>query len=227
MVDQIRNEFVPGQDKGFVGEFKIGGSHFLASHHLIEAWSLFQRDNPALVGEVCPGRTADIVRAVLSGTLDLGLCFSPLKHPDLEIQALQEGQMLLVVRKDHQVLKDMRHSKRTLARLSDFPAVIHKAAPGVDICEDHPELVRHGIKCQIANYFESDDLAVKTISSSDSWSLLPDIVVRQHRKVLAELPLPRGWNAPYTVSAIVRKSRKDSPIIGLFLKTLTRLLAGL
>lgn len=219
-VEKIRSEFIPGQDKGFVGDFRIGGSHFLAINYLSLAWDKFQKNNPGLVGELISGRTADILKSVLTGTLDVGVCFSPLKHPELQVHELYKGRLLLLVKKGHPALRKMRRANSEISILSDYPAIIHKATPGVDICEEHKEFARHGIKCNVANYFESDDLAVNTILRSDSWSLLPDVVLKKYRTSLIAVPLPKDWTAPYNISAVFRKNRANSPIVKTFLETL-------
>ena len=75
--------------------------HFLAAHHLNPRWLDFQKKHPELVGEVRPGRTADVVKSLLAGQVDIGLCFSPLKHPELVMTELHRGRLLPVVRKGH------------------------------------------------------------------------------------------------------------------------------
>jgi DNA-binding transcriptional LysR family regulator len=219
-VEEIRSDFIPGQDKGFIGDFRVGGSHFLATNYLSLAWDKFQKNNPGLVGELIPGRTADILSSILRGTLDVGVCFSPLKHPELQFHELHKGQLVLLVRKGHPALKKITKANPDISILSNFPAIVHKSTPGVDICEEHSEFAKHGIKCKVANYFESDELAVNTILRSESWSLLPDVVLKKYQTSLAAIPLPKNWTAPYEISAVFRKSRLNSPIVKTFLKTL-------
>jgi len=118
---------------------------------------------------------------------------------------------------------DLEHNTKSnpdLSILSNYPAIIHKSTPGVDICEEHTEFARHGIKCKVANYFESDELAVNTILRSDSWSLLPDVVLKKYHTSLAAISLPKDWTAPYEITAVFRKSRANSPIVKTFLSAL-------
>jgi len=221
-VDQIRSEFIKTQSGVFHGDFKIGGSHFLANHFLNRAWNQFQSLNPSLIGEVSPSRTSDVVKSVIAGTLDLGLCFSPLRHPDLVIEHLYLGQLFPVVRKGHPVLKFSKNRKSTLSALSKYPAILHKPSAGADFCEDHPEFLKRGIQCRVENYFESDDLAVETIISTQVWSLIPDLVTKQYRDKISQLPVPKDWKAPYSVSLVFRQTRRDSPIIQAFSKLMKR-----
>ena len=160
------------------------------------------------------------LKFVLNGTLDVGVCFSPLRHPELQMQELHRGELRLVIKKSHPVLKKISLTKPDLSVLSKYPAIIHKGTPGVDVCEDHPEFTKNRIKCQITNYFESDELAVNTISRGESWSLLPDLVAAEHQSKLALVPTPKNWNAPYTISAVFRKARAHNPVVESFLNCL-------
>jgi DNA-binding transcriptional LysR family regulator len=217
-VEQIRAEFAGGSAESFVGEMKLGGSHFLAVHVLNGIWTAFQKRHPKLIGEICPGRTGEILKAVLAGTLDFGLCFSPLNHPDLVVRDLLAGKLVPVVRKGHPLSRAAGQTEKSLRALSEYPAIVHKALPGVDLCEDHPELKKWGIHARVTNYFESDDLAVETLLASESWALLPDFVARHYQKKLHVLSLPKSWGATYVVSSVIRKARKDSPVIAALIE---------
>src|ERR1700746_2801415 len=103
------------------------------------------------------------------------------------------------VRKGHPFMKSK--NTFTMQLLNAFPAAVHKSAPGVDICETHPNFAKQGIIPKISFQFDSDDLAVANLKASDSWALLPDIVIQSSPELVA-VPHPRGWSAPYSVAMV-------------------------
>ncbi len=213
-VEGIRTDFSQGRSAEFQGELRMSGSHFLSAHFLNRCWIDFHRRHPKLVGEVRSAGTAEVIKSLLAGHVDVGLCFSPLKHPELVVREIHRGRLVPVVRKGHPLLGS--GLRRLLPSLSKYPSIVHKAAVGSDICEDHPELARNGIRCRASGYFESDDLAVEALASGDAWSLLPELVLKRHGARLRGVPVPKDWSAPYTVGVVYRKSRENSPVVAAF-----------
>jgi DNA-binding transcriptional LysR family regulator len=199
------------------GSYRLGGSHFLASRFLAGAWTDLLRENALLSGEVCALATASVISEVLRGAMDFGLCFSPLTHPDLHAIVLRRGHLLLTVGRRHPLLRV--RSRLDLARLSAYPAAIHKSAPGVDVCDSHPNFARYGIVPNIAFMFDSDDLAIENLKESRAWSLLPDIVIRRSEH-LAALPHPADWRAPYDVALVCRKAQQHDVVFQMLRRKL-------
>jgi DNA-binding transcriptional LysR family regulator len=211
-----------GSNAEIQGHYRLGASHFLAGRFLTEAWTRLQVDNHQVTGEICAMSTVTVLSDVLRGTLDFGMCFSPQTHPDLEETRVYSGQLRLAVRKSHPLLS--RKGKGfNLVELSDFPATIHKSAAGIDICETHPNFEKYGIKPKITLQFDSDDLAIRNLEDSDSWSLLPDIVLRDSKR-LNEIPHPRAWNAPYTIALVRRRKGLESVIFSILRRNVEMLL---
>jgi DNA-binding transcriptional LysR family regulator len=205
------------------GSYRLAASHFLATRYLARAWIGLQREHPRLEGELCSMATTLAVDEVLKGTLDLALCFSPLRHPELKHVELYQGQLRLAVRKGHPIL---RRGRVRLQDLSAYPATLHKAAPGVDVCEVHPMFEAFRIEPRIRCLFDSDDQAVESLVRTDSWALLPDVVIRTFGSRLRALAAPRGWNAPYQVSAVLRPHRSENQTMVLLIERLRALLAA-
>jgi DNA-binding transcriptional LysR family regulator len=203
------------------GSYRIGASHFLAPRYLARAWTSLQREHEKLEGELCSMSTHLAMAGVLDGTLDLALAFSPLRHPELQSFTLYEGTLLPTVRKNHPLVR--RPGKPSIKSLSDYPATLHKSAPGVDVCEVHPMFERFGVATRIRCLFDSDDQAVESLLHTDSWSLLPDLVVQTYRTSLRALPVPKGWDAPYSVAAVVRPHRTENQTILLLIARLRSL----
>ena len=206
------------------GSYRLGASHFLATRVLARGWISLQREHPKLDGELCSMATATALQEVFAGTLDLALVFSPLRHPELRLFDLYEGQLVIVVRRGHPILRVPERTR--LHGISAYPAMLHKAGTGVEICEVHPMFEKFGIEPQIRCLWESDDQAVEGVVNSDSWAMVPDYIVRRVGTKVSTLPLPRGWIAPYTISAVTRPHRADNQTLLLLIERMRAVLAS-
>jgi LysR family cyn operon transcriptional activator len=185
-----------------VGSYRVGASHFLASRVLAPAWIRIQARHPKLTGEICSMSTALVMNEVVKGSLQFGLCFSPLRHSEIEEIELHRGTLLLAVGDHHPLLKQKKRFDP--ASLSAYPATIHKSASGVDICETHPAFERFGIEPKIKIMFDDDATAIECLRTTDAWSLLPELVAGK-TKGIQTLPSPKNWSAPYHVSLVMRR----------------------
>lgn len=201
---------VTGSDEDLRGHYRLGGSHFLATHVLTDSWNRLQEDYPKLVGEISSLPTAQVISEVVSGQLDFGLCFSPFRHPEVAIEELHQGQLVLAVKNQHPLLQ--KSAGEAFKALADFPAVIHKGRPGVDLCEDHPIFDQYGIEPDVKFLFDNDDCAIQKVTRSEAWTMLPDVIVEHFSKKMKQINLPKQWSAPYTIALIFRKDR-GSPVI--------------
>ncbi len=210
-INMLANE-INLKQLAFRGYLSVGGSFFLASRYLQAVVDETQNKNPELRTENSPLRTAQVIQDVLSGLLDYGLCFSPHGHPSLERNLLYSGELKIVVSKKHPVLKLIHKKEFKLASLNQYPAALHKFAPGIDYCENHPAFEQFGIKPKIDQYFHSDELCIQSVVRRNLWTMIPDVVSDHYRSALVELPLPRAWNAPYEICSIYRKTMKNRSI---------------
>jgi DNA-binding transcriptional LysR family regulator len=213
---------VGGSKESLSGNYRLAASHFLASRYLGPAWSELQSKYPQISAELNAMSTANVLSEILSGALDAGLCFSPLPHPDLRSVELYSGQLQIALRKNHPLLK--KPPKEQLGHLSQYPAVIHKAIPGVEFCEDHPMFSQFGITAKTKCYWDSDDVAIEVMKKTDSWSMMPDIACRSHQSSIATLKPPAGWSAPYFIAFVFRSHRAENPFLGLLREEMQRLL---
>ena len=206
------------------GTYRLAASHFLATRVLAHAWISLQREHPKLDGELCSMHTANAIHEVIQGTIDLALVFSPLRHPELRAFELYAGQLVIVVRRGHPILREKEQAR--LHGISAYPAMIHKSAPGAEICEVHPMFDKFGIEPEIRCQWDNDEQAIEGVLHSDSWAMVPDYTVEQYGKSVCTLPLPRGWNAPYTIAAVIRPHRTDNQTLLLLIERMRGVLAG-
>lgn len=213
LLDQVSELKVSLRDnkENLSGSYRLAASHFLASRFLAPSWGRIQTRYPQLAVELNSMSTANVHSGILSGALDAGLCFTPLAHPEIKKHELWTGELQIAVRKKHPLFKVPE--KDRLGLLSQYPAVIHKAIPGAEICEDHPMFAKFGITAKIKCLWDSDDLGVEIMKKTDSWSLLPDVVCQSYQGSIETLKSPAGWIAPYSVALIFRAHRADNPFI--------------
>jgi DNA-binding transcriptional LysR family regulator len=197
--DELASEQVAQQ-----GHYRLAATHGLCARRLVPAWSRIQAKNPLLTAEVYTLRSADVAAGVASGEYDFGLCFSPQESPSLGSRVLYRGQLVIAVRRGHPLLK-LPPAARA-AKVSDYPASLAKAFSGVDNCESHPVFGRFDIAPKLEFMFDSYDVAVERLCSTDSWSLFPDILLDDAGGRLAAI-VPPGWNAELRVTALWPKHR--------------------
>lgn len=215
---------IQGKAAQLRGNYRLGASHFLASHVFTRAWSKLQNHHPELTGEICSLPTAQVLRELVSGTLDLALCFSPFQHPELKQLEIYRGKLVVAVRVRHPLLKSQE--KKAILGLSDFPAAIHKGQPGVELCEAHPIFARYKIRPKIRLSFDSDACAVERVASSDSWTMIPDLVAKAFSKQVKVISHPSDWDAAFFVALVFRNDREMNPIIKAVRLQLEDLLAS-
>ena len=184
----------------------------MANHFLQAVLDETQKKNQDLRTENSPLRTTQVIQDVLSGLLDYGVCFSPHGHPELEKKVLYTGQLKVVVSKHHPLVKLAKKKEFKFESLNDYPATIHKFSAGVDYCENHPAFKQFGIQPKVFQYFHSDELCVQSLLTQNLWTLVPDVVENFYKAELFSIPLPKGWDAPYEISTLYRKTMKNRAI---------------
>lgn len=198
--DDIRSETVELQ-----GNYKMAASHDLCMRFLTPSWIELQNQSPRLSGELYTVRSAQVVAGAISGEYDLGLCFNPVEHPDLTAKKLFTGQLQLVVRKDHPILK--KKEPERFSGLSQFPAVLPKSFQGIDVCERHPMFEKFQIKIKPNFLFDCYGVGLLKVASSDAWSLVPEWLIKEQKQTLKALVPTSGWDAPYHLAAVWSKDR--------------------
>lgn len=184
------------------GRYRLAASHFLATELLAPAWFDLQDKYPKLVGDLRSMDTGVLVGDVLSGRLDLGLVFSVVNHPEIELIKIHEGDLVIVVHKSHPILK----KRVDIKTLSQYPSVTHKSAQGSEICEGHPIFPRLGIVPQTSVYFDSDEIALAKIKRSQAWALLPDFIAKKRPKDFEVVYRDKSGQTTYFIAAIKRRS---------------------
>ncbi len=216
-LEEIRNH-VASADRALDGHFKVGAVHVYCELGLVPLVNLLLKKHPCLSLDLLTLRSADVVVRVLDQSLDLGICFSPQKHPHLESRVLSQGRLKVYVRSDHPIFKH----KEPLYNLKSYRAVMPKAFGGIDVCESHPVLKAHGIKPNVSVSFDSYGVGLKIIAGTDGWGFFPDWLENTPRFPLKAIDLPPTWSAHYTLQALWTKHRPMSIAVNQLLTELTK-----
>jgi DNA-binding transcriptional LysR family regulator len=196
-ITQLKND-LQSADIEPTGKFNIAAAHGLADKWLLPLINQLQLRYKKIVFEFSTMRSAQIVEEIAKGSLDFGICYSPLSQPLIKIQSLFDDPMYITCRKGHPLL-----SKKN-KNFSEYPCALPKALLGVEVCEDHPMLKKFKIKSDVTFVFDSYDIAANKIISSDAWSLIPDFFIQYYglKKIV-----PIGWEATARICLVTPKSR--------------------
>jgi DNA-binding transcriptional LysR family regulator len=185
----------------------------------VKAWAKLQKSYPHTSIDLLTLRSSDVVKSVLSRKADIGVCFSPQPHPELESLQIYQGELYLNTRKGHPLQKNK--SKLDFSELSNYPAVLPKAFEGIDICMRHPMFKKFKIKPQPQCLFDSYNISQELLLNSDYWALTTDLFI--DKKTCSILVPQTGWKAPYSVSIIWRKHQYTPKFFNEFQGILTSL----
>jgi DNA-binding transcriptional LysR family regulator len=223
-VHSLQQCFISG-DFHLTGHYRFAGSHYLSARFLARAWRKLQVRFPHITGGLSSLPTAMVINSLLNGDLDFGFCFSPLVHPDLQQWVIYSGHLRVAVRRGHPLLSQGKKSW-PLSKLSAYPAAIHQAAPGVDSCEHHPNFALFDVSPNVTTQFDSDDCAIEVLKSSNAWSLLPDLIIKQTKEIVA-VPHPKEWQAPFHIALVARRRTLNQVLVAELLQTLKEMFVRL
>jgi DNA-binding transcriptional LysR family regulator len=97
------------------GHLRVGASTTTGLYLLPEVLARFQKKYPGVEAALTIANSADIVRRVLSGEVELGFVGAPAEVPGLQARPFAEDQIVLIVPAGHQLLRQGVFSKETLA----------------------------------------------------------------------------------------------------------------
>ncbi|MDZ4660233.1 MAG: LysR family transcriptional regulator [Pseudomonadota bacterium] len=172
--ESLRSNF-RSQHLPLEGVFRIGVTHTLSHLYVTPALGRIQRKHPKLVLEAYSLRSSQVLEMVSLGRLDLGICFSPNPHPTIQNIHKWKIQLKIAVKKKHPLIGKSRD--HIISQLSIYPHASPKAFSGIEICENHPALLKFGIKPKVSLMFDSYDVAISYVKNTDGWCLLPEFLI--------------------------------------------------
>lgn len=203
--------FLQQKPSSLEGKYRLAASHFLASTTLLKGVSDLLEENENLCADIYSMNTAAAIGELISGRIDLAICFSPLRHPDISEHVIHKGTLQFVVRKGHPILTESARAQ--VKFLAETPAIIHKSSQLVETCEQHPVFSQLGFQPKINMSFDSDHTAVQRVLSSNAWSFLPDVVVNEYSKIRPILISATAKKALYHISALVHRQNEHHTVL--------------
>lgn len=195
-------EFLKGEAV-LAGNYKVAATHGLASYLIFPSWGKLKQTDMKL--EVSSQRSANVIDAIVRGQYDMGLCYSPLTHPDLDIEVLKKGQLVFCVSKKHPILEAPQTKQKQL--IGQYQAALPIALHGIDDCEHHPVFKKLGIKVTPELAFDNYETGADYISKSQAWGFFPDWIVEQQKQRLCVVPGLEEFIGEYKISAVWNRKR--------------------
>jgi LysR family transcriptional regulator, cyn operon transcriptional activator len=169
---RLKNEF-RSKELPLEGIIRLGATHGIFSYFFASKIAKMQSIHPNLIFEVYSLRSAQVVENIVARILDVGLCFSPVAHPEVTEAKRWPMKLRIAVRPAHPLLK-VKNQKMLVSELSRYPMLSPKAFVGIEVCDDHPALTRLGISSSKALIFDSYDVAASYLKNSNAWCLMPE-----------------------------------------------------
>lgn len=93
-----------------VGRLRVGATLTIGNHLAVPLMARFMREQPGAEVTLVVGNTEEIARQTANFEIDVGLVEGEVQHPDLDISAWREDELLVVCAPDHPFAR-----KRTLS----------------------------------------------------------------------------------------------------------------
>jgi DNA-binding transcriptional LysR family regulator len=216
-LDELKSHVSTGQSS-LRGHYSIAATHMLAHQVIPSGLKKFIELHPLISLEILTSSSSEIIAAISDARINLGICFNPQDRPEVERRMLCSGQLKIFVRKNHPILR----KRGSIELLNDYGAVLPKAQAGIDICESHPVFDRHGIRPRPHFAINSYDVGIKIVQNSDNWGFFPDAIAHHSNPRLEAMPLPKTWDAAYSISAVWNRQRPLDPGLTIMVEELAR-----
>ncbi len=192
------------------GHYQMAATHCFAEQLLTPAWISLQNQYPLLSAEIISLRSHDVIEKLLSAEIDFGICLCPRSNPDLNIEILYEEYLHIAVRKNHPLFQFEAHEQ--LTKLKQFPIAASKSFNSIENCQSHPILQSLDITLPNTLLFDSYNVAISALSSSNLWSLIPESVLTWHQDKLSSLN-PEFDSMKIEVCLVWPKNHEKSPLL--------------
>src|SRR5690606_20705427 len=116
-----------------------------------------------------------LLKKIHLGEIDFGISFALQTDNQLESVVIQKGKLCLATRIGHPLANETFSEVKK--KISLYPAAMHRPVDSIDRCDNHPIYKEHKIKPNIQFYWDSDFFALDVLALTDSWSLIPEIVI--------------------------------------------------
>jgi DNA-binding transcriptional LysR family regulator len=195
------------------GTIRLAAPIAINSYFLGPAWARLSSEHKLLKAEISSLRSIEIIPKVISGEIELGICFGLQAHPLIESSHLARKKLLIAVSRDHSSRKG--NSKVDWVQyLNSIPASLPHGLLGFGHGESHPFFERHRIKPNVSLLYDNYQVAVEFISTKPAWALLPDWICDRHLRTIYQVR-PKELFEHLEITAVWSKNRIHSPIAKL------------
>ncbi|MGL4412517.1 MAG: LysR substrate-binding domain-containing protein [Bacteroidales bacterium] len=157
----------------FEGDLRIGASSTISNYLLPKALAHFRKLYPRVNVEQSNGNSEDIVRAVISESVEFGLVEGNKTHPSLHYETWMRDEIVLVTSTHNS--RHVRGDKIELEKLKSIPMVIRESGSGTLSVVEHA-LEGYGItrkEMNVQMQLGSSESIVRYLFHSDAFAFLP------------------------------------------------------
>lgn len=207
------------------GHFKVAASPYLMKHYLLEACLKIKKTNPNISFSFISLETSEAIDKTLRGDVDMALVFNSLTYQQVHAQALYLGNFEIALKKSHSIF-NLPQSKR-IQELNRLPAITFKPNALFNYVENHPIFKEFKINPQHSYYYNNNDSSLWLLKETQGWAFLPDIIIKNNKKSIKNLPLGKLWKAPYEISLMQAKSKPNEALFNKLNQELSTILKQL
>lgn len=203
------------RDGDLRGHYRIGASHFLCENILCDLVNKLTAKHKHATMEIYSFESHILIKKLHQGEIDLGISFSPKPSEIIESKRIYTGQLRLCASKQHPLAT--KPFSQVRKEISNYPAIIHRPTESLDRCDNHPMFTKFKIAPNIQVYWDSDYFALGLLKRSESWSMVPDFILKHTQDVVA-LKHPDDWDAPYQIDMVWNKRKSVTDLRDAVLK---------
>ena len=208
-IDQLKNVVT--------GSLKVGASYTIGEYILPFVLAEFAAQFPNVVIEASIENTVEIINAVRSNVLDLAFVEGEANHSDLDIRALMEDEIILVVPNQHALAK---LPTVTADHLQDQVWILRESGSGTRAFSD--KLIKEwGIQVKRTYIFGSSQAVKQAVIAGLGIALVSGWIVRKELKAMELTMIPiKGNRLKRSFSLIKQKNHDMSKAMEVFTEKL-------
>ena len=178
--------------KGVKGHLRIAGSTTALSEFLPPVLRAFLRSHPDVNIDLRERLSADIVRAVSEGQIDIGIVSGPVRTEALQAMPYRSDHLVLVVSSDHELAGE---ASVTFLRTLDYDHVGLHEASAIHAFLRQVSSSAHGTlrtRIEVSNF----ETACRMIEAGVGVGVLPESAASRHAQSMdiAIVPLADAWS---------------------------------
>jgi len=213
----ILKDEISSDDVDHQGNYRVAAAHMLCEQMVTPLIAQYLERNQKVSAEIYSLRSTDVVKQVIEGNMDLGICHCPQNDIRFDSIKVHQGNLVIMVRKKHPLLELI--SAERIKQLGHYRAALAKSFQGIENCESHPIFDNLNVKVSPHLLYDSISVGIAAIQHSNMFTLLPEYYAILYNDVLTPL-IKLNWTTPYFISIIWPRNRVLTKFLQNFIEDL-------